>query len=138
MEDHEDTARTLRDALVATGHRVRIVHGVEEALRAAAADPCEILISDIGLPDGSGIDVIRQISPAPRFGAIAMSGFGMDQDLTRSREAGFNRHLTKPVDLAVLERAINELSESKPPLHRRQTRKKRIALPARRTRSRAR
>ena len=138
VEDHEDTARTLGDALVATGHRVRIVHRVDEALRAAAADPCEILISDIGLPDGSGIDVIRQISPAPRFGAIAVSGFGMNQDLTRSREAGFDRHLTKPVDLAVLERAINELAESKPPaLHRRQTRKKRIALAVRRTGSRA-
>lgn len=138
VEDHEDTARTLRDALVATGHRVRIVHRVEDALRAAAADPCEILISDIGLPDGSGIDVIRQISPAPRFGAIAMSGFGMDQDLTRSREAGFDRHLTKPVDLAMLERAINKLAESPSPLHRRQTRKKRSAVAARRTRSRAR
>jgi len=109
VEDHEDTAQTLRESLAARGHRVRIAGAVGEALREASADPCELLISDIGLPDGSGIDLIRQIAPQPSVGAIAMSGFGMEEDLVRSRDAGFDRHLTKPVDFALLERAIADL-----------------------------
>ena len=114
VEDHEDTAQTLRESLVAWGHRVRVADAVGAALREAAAAPCEVLISDIGLPDGSGVDLIRQIRPAPTVGAIAMSGFGMEEDLTRSRDAGFNRHLTKPVELAQLEQAIAELADPEP------------------------
>ena len=102
VEDHEDTAHTLRESLVALGHRVRIAGSVGEALREAAADPCDLLISDIGLPDGSGVDLIRQIDPRPTLGAIAMSGFGMEEDLQRSRRAGFHRHLTKPVEYEAL------------------------------------
>ena len=114
VEDHEDTAQTLRESLVARGHRVRVAAAVGAALREAAANPCELLISDIGLPDGSGVDLLRQIRPSPTLGAIAMSGFGMEEDLVRSRDAGFSRHLTKPVDLALLEKAIAELTCGKP------------------------
>ena len=113
VEDHQDTAQALCDSLIARGHRVRVVSGVDDALREAASDPCELLISDIGLPDGSGLDVMRRMEPAPTVGAIAMSGFGMEKDLLRSRKAGFNTHLTKPVDFAVLERAIAELSNGR-------------------------
>jgi signal transduction histidine kinase/ActR/RegA family two-component response regulator len=112
VEDHEDTAHTLRESLASLGHRVRVAGSVGEALREAASDPCDLLISDIGLPDGSGVDLIRQIDPRPVLGAIAMSGFGMEEDLLRSRNAGFHRHLTKPVELAVLERAIAALARS--------------------------
>ena len=113
VEDHQDTAQALCDSLIARGHRVRVVTGVDAALREAASDPCELLISDIGLPDGSGLDVMRRMDPAPTVGAIAMSGFGMEKDLLRSRKAGFNTHLTKPVDFAVLERAIAEMSNGR-------------------------
>lgn len=113
VEDHQDTAQALCESLIARGHRVRVVSGVDAALREAASDPCELLISDIGLPDGSGIDVMRRIDPAPAVGAIAISGFGMEKDLLRSRKAGFNTHLTKPVDFAVLERAIAEMSNGR-------------------------
>lgn len=114
VEDHEDTAQILREALVRQGHRVRVAAAVAAALRAAAADPCELLISDIGLPDGSGVDLLRRIQPSPTVGAIAMSGFGMDEDLARSRDAGFDRHLTKPVDFVLLEETIAELSRAAP------------------------
>jgi signal transduction histidine kinase/ActR/RegA family two-component response regulator len=110
VEDHPDTAHALGESLTSRGHRVRVVSGVQAALREAASAPCELLISDIGLPDGSGIDVIRQMAPGPTVGAIAMSGFAMEQDVLRSREAGFHVHLTKPVELAVLERAIAEMA----------------------------
>lgn len=113
VEDHHDTAQALSESLTARGHRVRVAGGVDAALREAASDPCELLISDIGLPDGSGIDVMRRMTPAPSVGAIAMSGFGMENDLLRSREAGFTTHLTKPVDFAVLERAIADMSKGR-------------------------
>lgn len=109
VEDHADTAIALNEALTALGHRVRVVHSIADALRAAAAEPVELLISDIGLPDGSGLDLMRQMAPRPSIGAIALSGFGMDQDLKRSADAGFNRHLTKPVDARQLEYAIAEI-----------------------------
>ena len=66
----------------------------DHALRVATADHVELLISDIGLPDGSGLDLMRQISPRSSIGAIALSGFGMDDDMTRSLKAGFARHVT--------------------------------------------
>jgi hypothetical protein len=113
VEDHEDTAQTLCASLVARGHRVRVAGAVGAALREAAADPCELLISDVGLPDGSGLDLLRQMQPSPTLGAIAMSGFGMEDDLVRSRDAGFTRHLTKPVDFGLLEETIAELSGSR-------------------------
>ena len=113
VEDHADTAQTLRESLVARGHRVRVAASVGAALREAAADPCEVVISDIGLPDGSGVDLIRQIHPLPTLGAIAMSGFGMEEDVARSRDAGFTRHLTKPVNFEILEETIAELSSAK-------------------------
>lgn len=113
VEDHRDTAQTLCESLMARGHRVRVAGGVQAALREAAADPCELLISDIGLPDGSGTDLIRHMHPPPTIGAIAMSGFAMEQDLLRSRDAGFHSHLTKPVEFATLERAIAEVSNGK-------------------------
>jgi signal transduction histidine kinase/CheY-like chemotaxis protein len=109
VEDHFDTAQAVRDVLTSLGHEVRWVQAVGDALRAAAASRFELLISDIGLPDGSGLDLVRQIAPRPSLGAIALSGFGMDDDLKRSRAAGFDRHLTKPVDPAQLEDAIAEL-----------------------------
>ena len=109
VEDHADTAAAVLASLSSRGHVVRVVHSVADALCAAAAEPVEVLISDIGLPDGSGLDLMRQISPRPSNGAIAISGFGMDDDVKRSLNAGFVRHLTTPVDMRELEDAIGAL-----------------------------
>ena len=110
VEDHDDTSRALRDALSENGHVVAVEHDVASALRTARSGEHDLLISDIGLPDGSGVDLIMQIAPRPTRGAIALSGFGMDADVRRSLAAGFNRHLTKPVDIEQLERVIADLS----------------------------
>ncbi len=114
VEDHADTSQALAELLTEDGHRVRVVGGVEAAILEAASEPCDLLISDIGLPDGSGIDVIHRMRPAPTLGAIAMSGFGTEEDLLRTRHAGFGVHLTKPVDSAALERAIDAVSNARP------------------------
>ena len=68
-----------------------------------------MLISDIGLPDGSGLDLIRQLRAKAPVKGIAVSGFGMEEDLSSSRRAGFSEHLVKPVDLMQLESTIRRV-----------------------------
>ncbi len=111
VEDHEPTAFVLARLLRRRGHEVRMAASVREAL-AFDDQPIDLLVSDIGLPDGSGIDVIRHYRAAHSdFQAIALSGFGMDSDVENSLQAGFDRHLTKPVDFQTLQRAIAGLCD---------------------------
>jgi PAS domain S-box-containing protein len=109
VEDHEDTARAMTWLLKRHGHDVRVAGSVRHALTEAGRGEIDLLISDIGLPDGTGLDVIRQL---PRRGipAIALTGFGMENDVAASLEAGFTEHLTKPVNFQKLEAVIHTLS----------------------------
>ena len=68
------------------------------------------MLSDLGLPDGSGQDLMRELASRYGLRGIALSGYGMEEDIRRSREAGFLRHLTKPVDLQVLEATILQVT----------------------------
>lgn len=108
VEDHPDTAHAMARVLKTLGHRVRIAQSVAAAL-AAAAEPFDLLICDIGLPDGNGLDLMRQLRASRPVKGIALSGFGMEEDIRKSEEVGFSAHLTKPVDLAQLEAAISRL-----------------------------
>jgi CheY-like chemotaxis protein len=87
---------------------VRVAHTLADARRAAQAQPFDLLISDIGLPDGSGVDLMRQLRDEQPIQGIALSGYGMDHDLQRSLDAGFRTHLTKPVPVAKLHEAIQQ------------------------------
>lgn len=108
VEDHGDSARMLAKLLKRFGHDATIAGNVATAIANLRSGRFDLLISDIGLPDGSGYDIMRQTADVrPR--AIAVSGFGMDEDLARSREAGFEEHLTKPIDITVLENAIRRV-----------------------------
>ena len=69
----------------------------------------DLLISDIGLPDGTGLDVMQHLRARQGIKGIALSGFGMEEDLRRSRDAGFSRHLTKPINLQTLQQTIDEV-----------------------------
>ena len=106
VEDHADTAEAMAELLRLLGHEVTVAGGVTEALAAAARNGLDLLISDLGLPDGSGLDVMRGLAPLP---GIALSGYGMEEDVRRSLEAGFRLHLTKPVLLQTLENAIRQV-----------------------------
>jgi len=111
VDDHVDTLKVLRRLLEGDGHCVTPAASVNEATRAAQSDGFDLLISDIGLPDGSGLDVLRSVRAChPRLPAIAMTGFGMEQDIRQSEQAGFTLHLTKPVDVNSLEAAIRVLT----------------------------
>jgi DNA-binding NtrC family response regulator len=87
---------------------------VNAAIAAAQSkdSPFELLISDIELPDGDGLQLMRELNVYERLPGIAMSGFGAEEDLRQSREAGFFDHLTKPVDLTRLDNAIKSATAS--------------------------
>ncbi|HSS78929.1 MAG TPA: ATP-binding protein [Thermoanaerobaculia bacterium] len=112
-EDHADTAEALAALLEGLGHRITIAGTVAGALEAAAATdtPIELVISDLGLPDGSGLDLMRELSRRYRLPGIALSGYGMEEDIEKSRQAGFARHLTKPVTLDLLKDVIDQVRE---------------------------
>jgi PAS domain S-box-containing protein len=109
VEDHVDTRRVLTRLLGAMGCTVRTAGLVSEALRAAEEERFDLLVSDIGLPDGSGVEVMREVKARYGLRGIALSGFGMEEDIERSRAAGFEAHLTKPVNLAVLEATLRRV-----------------------------
>ena len=107
VEDNPDILRYLVLLLEQAGHRVRAAGSLAEAVEAAAAGPVELLISDIGLPDGTGLDLIRRLrDDRPRLPAVAISGFGSDDDIRHSLDAGFAAHLIKPLDFRRLTVAI--------------------------------
>ena len=99
VEDHEDTNRSLTKLLRRCGYYVQAAHSVESALKLAANEQFDVLVSDIGLPDGSGNDLMQAIKSDQPLLAIALTGFGMEEDVRRSRDVGFHHHLIKPVDL---------------------------------------
>src|SRR6202521_229405 len=108
VEDHEDTNRSLTHLLRRRGYEVQAARSVESALKLAANERFDVLVSDIGLPDGSGIDLMQKLkNDHPIFG-IALTGFGMEEDLRRSHDVGFNHHLIKPVDLNRLDALIQQ------------------------------
>jgi PAS domain S-box-containing protein len=106
VEDHKATAQVLSQLLERAGHQVFAVSNIADALDAVAANPFDIVVSDLGLPDGSGNDLMRKLRDAYGLRGIALSGYGMDEDIARSHEAGFVAHLIKPVDFHQLERAL--------------------------------
>ena len=109
VEDHKDTLRSLKFLLTRLGHEVLTAENMTEALRISEAEQFDLLLSDIGLPDGSGLELIRQIRQKREVNAIAVSGYGMDEDIQRSQEAGFFEHLTKPISLDRLQEVIDRI-----------------------------
>jgi two-component system CheB/CheR fusion protein len=98
VDDHEDTGRVNQLLLERRGYQVKLAHSVTEAKQFSDNEDFDLVISDIGLPDGNGLDVIRYLREHHQsIKGIALSGFGMEEDVVRSMEAGFNHHLTKPV-----------------------------------------
>jgi PAS domain S-box-containing protein len=108
VEDEPATRRLMARLLGGLGHTVTTAGTISTALEAGEFD---LIVSDIGLPDGSGLDLMRRVvdrrGPVP---AIALTGYGMEEDIRRSQEAGFTAHLTKPIDFAKLEAMIRQVA----------------------------
>jgi signal transduction histidine kinase len=97
VEDHADTRDVLRRLLERWGHTVTLAGSVAEARTNLAAEEFDLLLSDIGLPDGSGLEVVTILRARSGIPAVAMSGYGMEADLARAEAAGFTGHIVKPV-----------------------------------------
>jgi CheY-like chemotaxis protein len=108
-EDHEPTRNVLSRLFTRAGHEVRAAGTVGEALQFAESGSFDLLVSDLGLPDASGAELMRQLRARYGLRGIALSGYGMDEDVKASEDAGFALHLTKPVDWSRLEAAVNSL-----------------------------
>ncbi|HEY2342794.1 MAG TPA: response regulator [Chthoniobacteraceae bacterium] len=110
VENHPDTRTYLRMYLEEGGHVVREAEDVAETLRFIGKAACDVLLCDVGLPDGDGWDLLarlRKTNAAPPY-AIAMSGFGLSGDRERSKSAGFRHHLVKPFEPEKLDALLEE------------------------------
>jgi signal transduction histidine kinase len=106
VEDHLSTLNVLSLLLRRDGHRVVTAATTAEALAAAAVNTFDLVVSDLGLPDGSGTSLMAILRTAYGLRGIALSGYGMEDDIVRSRDAGFVTHLVKPIATIDLRRAI--------------------------------
>jgi CheY-like chemotaxis protein len=107
VEDHDTTARVTSRLLGTLGYKVAVAPDVASAKRMTDAERFDIVVSDLGLPDGTGLDVMRYVRARHGVPAIAVSGYGMEDDLMQTRAAGFSEHLVKPIDLPKLQAAIS-------------------------------
>ena len=114
VDDHQDTCIGLRMILERRGYRVTIANSADEAIERAAEQDFDLLISDIGLPDRSGYELMQELRAMKGLRGIALSGFGMENDVSRAHAAGFSEHLTKPINFERLEQAIHQLLELEP------------------------
>jgi PAS domain S-box-containing protein len=110
VEDHAPTRNTLAQLLGRRHYDVLTAASLAEGRAVAAANEFQLVISDIGLPDGDGYELMEELrSQRPTLSGIALSGYGMEEDVARSRQAGFAQHLIKPVNIAALETAIQQI-----------------------------
>ena len=114
VEDHVDSANMLTRLLQRNGYEVSVAGNATDALDAAqsqenAGRPLDLLISDLGLPDASGYELMKKMSERHQIPGIALSGYGEADDVRRALEAGFSHHLTKPIDFDKLKAAIDDL-----------------------------
>jgi HAMP domain-containing protein/signal transduction histidine kinase len=115
VEDHEDTNRSLTNLLRRRGYQVQSALNFQSALDLSSKEQFDVLISDLALPDGSGIDLVQKLQSTRPVIGIALTGFGMEDDIRKSREAGFQYHLVKPIDLHRLDLLIQESANIPPP-----------------------
>jgi hypothetical protein len=110
VDDHADTTLVMSKLLSTYGHKVRTAGSAADALDLAGKEPFDVIVSDIGLPDATGYELMRQINSRYSIKGIAMSGYGLDEDVRKSVEAGFSDHVVKPANVAQLERTIRRVA----------------------------
>ena len=108
VDDNVDAAKVLRELLTFAGHEVSLAHDGPAALAAAAGALPDLVLLDIGLPGMDGYAVAARLRATGHAGMalVALSGYGTEDDIRRSRDAGFDHHLVKPIDFAQLRRIV--------------------------------
>ncbi len=112
VEDHYDTRQVLCKLLTRWGHQVASAASVAEGLAEAGRQSFDLLLSDVSLPDGTGMDLLQQMGDKRPVYAVSLSGHGMPADFERSRKAGFFQHLIKPVSIDQLKRLLHQFAKS--------------------------
>jgi PAS domain S-box-containing protein len=110
VEDDADTRRVMERLLTHIGCSVITAGGVQEALTIGEKEPFDLLVTDLGLPDGCGTELMEKFKQRTAIRGIAISALGQEEDLRRSREAGFEMHLIKPINYPTLKEAILRMS----------------------------
>jgi signal transduction histidine kinase len=116
VDDNTDAAESLGVLLDIEGHAAHIAHTGAEALQVAPAQPLDVVFLDIGLPDMTGYDVAKRLRLLPNLEKtllVALTGWGTQDDRQRTREAGFDRHLTKPAELPAVEELLRAAAQAK-------------------------
>ncbi len=114
VDDHKDTCTGMKMLLERRGYDITVAHTAEQASQKARTHEFDLLISDIGLPDRSGYELMEELAAARHLPGIAISGFGMEHDITKAKASGFSEHLTKPINFERLEEAIQGLLKLEP------------------------
>jgi len=110
VEDHSDTAAMMHMLLESSGYEVETAVDADQALTAMEHGSFDLLISDLGLPDRSGLELMQDLRRAgSTIKAVALSGYGREEDIVQSKKAGFSEHLTKPVNADVLIETLERL-----------------------------
>src|SRR5215210_8461782 len=110
VEDDKDSLSALSRLLRLSGHRPLAAGTAAEAVRLAAGERCDVVVSDVGLPDRSGLELMRELSASHAVPGIAVSGYTDAADVRECARAGFSRHLKKPIDFQELLNAVEELT----------------------------
>ena len=110
VEDHNDTLEALSRLLSHFGHEISVADRAQNALNAIDSKEFDVVLCDIALPDGSGYDVIAEAKRKRPVKAVALTGFGATEDVERGKDAGFDFHLTKPVDFHELRAVLGQIA----------------------------
>ena len=110
VEDHFETGCALSRLLTHFGYQVTVEHSVQSALEQLGANNFDVILSDIGLPDGSGYDLISRAKQQQVVKGVAITALGTEKDIQKSKEAGFDFHLVKPVDFHELRSILDQVS----------------------------
>jgi CheY-like chemotaxis protein len=109
VEDHADTLRVLAMLLDHFGHKISAADSTQRALQFLKSNDFDVVVSDIALPDGSGYEVVSQAKQKQGVKAVALSGFDREEDIRRGKEAGFDFHLSKPIDFQELRTVLDQV-----------------------------
>src|SRR6266699_382785 len=110
VEDHSDTLQALSRLLNHFGHEISVADTAQDALNIIDSKEFDVVLCDIALPDGNGYDVIAEAKRRRPVKAVALTGFGTNDDVERAKEAGFDFHLTKPVDFHELRAVLGQIA----------------------------
>jgi CheY-like chemotaxis protein len=110
VEDHSETLQALSRLLSHFGHEISLADGAQNALNIIDSKEFDVVLCDIALPDGSGYDVITEAKRRRPVKAVALTGFSATEDIERGKEAGFDFHLTKPVDFHELRAVLGQIA----------------------------